>query len=74
MLTPPRPTQWERSKTLWNKKYDIGDSLHYIEAHKEETIKGYTFTGRQVAWSADGEWCVVVGSSGVIGVLQRWGK
>lgn len=50
------------------------DPLEKLEAHNVETVKGLTFTGRQVAWSVCGEWCVVVGSSGVIAVLHRWEK
>jgi polycomb protein EED len=65
---------WEKSRLLWTEKYEVGNFLEIMEPHKEEVVKGYTFTGRQVGWSADGEWCVCVGSSAVIAVLQRWGK
>ena len=64
----------EKSRELWAKKYDVGDPLNNIAPHKEEVVKGLSFLGRQVAWSANGEWCVVVGSSGVVAVFQRWGK
>ena len=26
-----------------------------------------------MAWSTGGEWCVVVGSAGVLAVFERWG-
>lgn len=58
----------------WQDKYEMGDSIEVLEPHKEEMVKGLGFTGRQLAWSADGMWCVVVGSAGVFAVLQRWGK
>ena len=64
----------KKSRELWAKKYDMGDPLTNIAPHKEEVVKGLAFLGRQVAWSANGEWCVVVGSSGVIALFQRWGK
>jgi polycomb protein EED len=64
----------EKSKEIWARKYDMGDPLTNIAPHKEEVVRGLHFLGRQVAWSGDGEWCVVVGSSGVIAVFQRWGK
>ncbi|KAH6673785.1 WD domain-containing protein [Halenospora varia] len=65
---------WERSVKGWQDKYEMGDSIEVLEPHKEEMVKGLGFTGRQLAWSADGMWCVVVGSAGVFAVLQRWGK
>lgn len=65
---------WAKSRSLWEKKYEMGDPLAELEAHQVETVKGLGFMGRQVAWSSDGQWCVVVGSAGVIGLLQRWEK
>lgn len=62
---------WARSWEQWKAKYDMRDPLEKLEAHTVETVKGLTFTGRQVAWSTGGEWCVVVGSSGVIAILHR---
>ena len=47
------------------------DAFKGLEAHKEEVVKGVSFTGRQVAWSADGEWCVVCGSAGVVALWKR---
>ena len=63
---------WDRSVKNWNRKYEMDSPLVNIDAHKEEIIKGFTFTGRYITWSRDGQWCVVVGSTGVFAVLQRW--
>jgi polycomb protein EED len=52
----------------------MGDSLLELEAHQIETVKGLGFMGRQIAWSSDGQWCIVVGNAGVIAILQRWEK
>lgn len=65
---------WTRSWKGWGAKYELGEPARKIEAHHMEMVKGIEFTGRQVAWSADGVWCVVVGSGGSIGVLGRWGR
>lgn len=62
-----------KSKENWNKKYNISDAWTDLAPHKEEVVKGLDFTGRQVAWSTGGEWCVVVGSAGVLAVFERWG-
>lgn len=62
---------WPKSAQMWQAKYAMGQPLLELEAHGTEVVKALAFTGRQVAWSVDGEWCVVVGSSGVVGVLQR---
>jgi len=59
---------------LWETKYEMGDPLKELEAHQVETVKGLGFMGRQIAWSSDGQWCVVVGSAGVIAILHRWEK
>jgi polycomb protein EED len=61
------------------KKYAIGDPFVPVEAHKVESLGlRYNVTGRHVAWSVCGKWCVVVGDANrngpsVVGVLQRWG-
>jgi polycomb protein EED len=62
---------WTKSHENWTKKYYMGDALEPLEAHHTEVVKLLGFTGRQVAWSGDGEWCVVVGSAGVVALLQR---
>ncbi|KAL2061958.1 hypothetical protein VTL71DRAFT_7336 [Oculimacula yallundae] len=63
---------WAKSKEGWKKKYKLGDPLKSLEAHHEVMVRPLKFTGRQVAWSNDGMWCVVVGSEGSIGVMGRW--
>lgn len=62
-----------RSKENWAKKYDMTDAWADIAPHKDEVIRGLEFTGRQCAWSVGGEWCVVVGSAGVLAIFERWG-
>ncbi|CAK7564840.1 MAG: hypothetical protein SEPTF4163_002743 [Sporothrix epigloea] len=56
----------------WNSKYNTNDPHTLVKAHKTETTKGLSAVGRQVAWSPEGEWCVVVGSNSRIMILQRW--
>ncbi|CAK7220871.1 hypothetical protein SCUCBS95973_004304 [Sporothrix curviconia] len=56
----------------WDSKYNTNDPHVLIKAHKTETTKGLSAVGRQVAWSPEGEWCVVVGSNSRVMVLQRW--
>lgn len=63
---------WAKSRVTWEEKYDIGNPLREIQAHSTEVVKGLGFTGRQISWSADGKWCVAVGSGGVIASFQRW--
>ncbi|TVY52066.1 Polycomb protein eed-B, partial [Lachnellula cervina] len=65
---------WEKSIKGWVKKYEMNQPLESLDAHKEEVVKGLGFTGRYIAWSRDGQWCVVVGSAGVFALLQRWGR
>jgi polycomb protein EED len=62
------------NKAIWDKKYSMGDPLRALEAHRHENVPRVLFTGRQVAWSMDGEWCVVTGSEGVVAVFGRWGE
>jgi polycomb protein EED len=64
----------EKSREIWERRYGINDPFREVAAHKEEVLTKMTFVGRQVAWSRGGEWCVVVGSVGVIGVFERWRK
>lgn len=64
----------QKSKELWDSKYNVGDSLRELKPHREEVVRGLEFVGRQVAWSVGGEWCVVVGSASVVAVFQRWTK
>lgn len=59
---------------LWTSRYDISNPHKMIKPHKTETMSGPVFVGRQVAWSPDGCWCVVVGSRNTAIIFQRWGK
>ncbi|KAH9909137.1 WD40 repeat-like protein [Xylariomycetidae sp. FL2044] len=56
----------------WEGKYDMTRVEEPIRAHSQSTITVKNFVGRQVAWSADGDWCVVVGSKNLAIILQRW--
>jgi len=58
----------------WEKKYNMEDPHGLVKAHKVEMIKagGNPMVGRQVAWSPEGEWCVVVGSNNRAIIMQRW--
>lgn len=47
------------------------DAFKGIEAQKEIVLKGLNLTGRKLAWSVDGQWCVCVGSQGYIALLQN---
>ncbi len=58
----------------WNSRYNTDNPNTPVKAHKVEMAKGQTAVGRQVAWSPEGEWCVVVGSNSLVMVLQRWAK
>ncbi|TDZ27611.1 Polycomb protein eed-B [Colletotrichum trifolii] len=56
----------------WDSKYTVSNPQMPLKAHKVENSGASNFVGRQVAWSPEGEWCVVVGSSNFALVLQRW--
>ncbi|KAJ2998278.1 hypothetical protein NUW58_g378 [Xylaria curta] len=58
----------------WEGKYDLTRVNVPVKAHSQSNITVKDFVGRQVAWSADGDWCVVVGSKNLAIVLQRWAK
>lgn len=64
--------EYTRSLPTYLKRYGLGDAERELGAHKEDVVKGFNFTGRQAAWSPGGEWCVVVGSAGVVAVFGRW--
>lgn len=64
----------EANRGAWDEKYSMGNPWKSLKAHKVESIPRVTSVGRAVAWSNNGEYCVVVGSSGIISVLERWGK
>lgn len=58
----------------WLSKYNVGSAREPLKAHRVEAFGTSNFVGRQVGWSPGGEWCVVVGSSNVALMLQRWAK
>ncbi|KAG8414291.1 hypothetical protein J3459_014884 [Metarhizium acridum] len=57
----------------WASRYSTEDPHEPLRAHKTES-SSTNFVGRQAAWSPGGEWCVVVGSSNTMLILQRWAK
>jgi polycomb protein EED len=58
----------------WESKYNVDSPHRHLKAHKVESLKMPHFVGRQVGWSPDGQWCVVVGSANLAMVLHRWAK
>lgn len=58
----------------WESRYNVDSPYKPLKAHKVEAFGMSSFVGRQVGWSPGGEWCVVVGSSNVALILQRWSK
>ncbi|KAK4238085.1 WD40-repeat-containing domain protein [Achaetomium macrosporum] len=57
----------------WAEMYDLSNPFGYVKAHRTLQIDG-GFVGRQVGWSPEGEWCVVVGNGNRALIYQRWGK
>ncbi|KAI9821234.1 MAG: hypothetical protein M1827_003969 [Pycnora praestabilis] len=55
-----------------NKKYNISNPFNTIAPHLSVTVPKVMFAARQVAWSVGGEWMVVVGDNGMLGVFRRW--
>ncbi|KAK3352356.1 WD40-repeat-containing domain protein [Lasiosphaeria hispida] len=68
-------TLGHNQKTLaeWAEMYDTSNSHGLIKPHKSVAIDG-AFVGRQVGWSPEGEWCVVVGNNNRALIYQRWAK
>ncbi|KAI0132708.1 WD domain-containing protein [Xylariales sp. AK1849] len=58
----------------WESKYDMTRVDEAIKAHSKSTITIKDFIGRQVAWSPEGDWCVVVGSKNLAVIMNRWQK
>ncbi|KAM7188216.1 WD40-repeat-containing domain protein [Rhypophila sp. PSN 637] len=63
----------QRTLTEWAEMYETGNPQALIRCHKQNTIDG-SFVGRQVAWSPEGDWCVVVGNQNNAILYHRWGK
>ncbi|KAK4193562.1 WD40-repeat-containing domain protein [Podospora australis] len=57
----------------WAEMYDLSNPVGLIRAHRVLQIDG-AFVGRQVGWSPEGEWCVVVGNNNRALIYQRWAK
>lgn len=57
----------------WAEMYDLSNPVGYVKAHRTLQIDG-GFVGRQVGWSPEGEWCVVVGNGNRALIYQRWAK
>lgn len=70
------------NRMVWDAKYALGTGILIqkdgedvmVQPHKKVSIPKLSahVTGRQVAWSVGGEWCVAVWSPNVISVFQRW--
>lgn len=58
----------------WYGKYSMIHEFEAIRSHSQRAIPIKDFIGRQVAWSALGDWCVVVGSKNHAIILARWQK
>ncbi|GAB1318790.1 hypothetical protein MFIFM68171_09000 [Madurella fahalii] len=63
----------QRTLQEWAEMYDLSNPVGSIKAHRSLQIDG-GFVGRQVGWSPEGEWCVVVGNGNRALIYQRWGK
>ncbi|KAK3368954.1 WD40-repeat-containing domain protein [Lasiosphaeria ovina] len=63
-------------KTLneWSEMYDATNSHSPIKPHKTGSVDGGLFVGRQVGWSPEGDYCIVVGAGNRVLIFQRWGK
>jgi polycomb protein EED len=57
----------------WAEMYDLSNPVGYVKAHRTLQIDGGV-VGRQVGWSPEGDWCVVVGNGNRALIYQRWGK
>ena len=56
-------------------RYNISNPFEEIKHHQKIEIPRVNFQGRQASWSADGRWLLVVGDSGIDGlvaVFNRW--
>lgn len=52
-------------------KCQMDDPFKVLEPHRVMTVHKVNFACRQVAWSVGGEWMVVVGDQGMIGIFKR---
>jgi polycomb protein EED len=63
----------QKTLTEWAEMYDMTNSHGLIKPHKMVGVDG-AFVGRQVAFSPEGEWCVVVGNANRALIYSRWPK
>ena len=54
-----------------SKKFQMEDPFKVLDPHRTHTVQKVFFACRQVAWSVGGEWMVVVGDQGMLGVFHR---
>jgi polycomb protein EED len=64
----------EETLKQWRSKYDIKKVSKALTHHHIVVTSVKDFIGRQVAWSPEGEWCIVVGSKTLALILHRWSK
>lgn len=64
----------EAIRMSYDEKYSMANPWRSLKAHKVETVPGVTSVGRQIAWSTNGEFCIVLGAPNIISVLSRWSK
>ena len=66
----------EKMQEEWKDAYDMSDPNGWIQPHRSVTtvVHEPNFVGRQVAWSPNGEWCVVVGNNNRAIIYHRWAK
>lgn len=64
----------EAIRVGYDEKYSMTSPWRSLKAHKVETIPGVATVGRQIAWSANGEFCIILGAPNIISVLSRWSK
>jgi polycomb protein EED len=74
MLGDLSTTYSQETLEQWESRYDMTRLEDAVKAHSTSKITVKDFVGRQVAWSAEGDWCVVVGSKNLAIILQRWDK
>ncbi|KAH0544286.1 hypothetical protein FGG08_001549 [Glutinoglossum americanum] len=60
------------TSTIPGKVYDLSDPFARLEAHATVGLTKYNSTVRKAAWSVGGEWLIVCGEQGMLGILRRW--
>ncbi|KAI9729728.1 MAG: hypothetical protein M1834_006679 [Cirrosporium novae-zelandiae] len=57
---------------ITGKKGMVTDAFSLIPAHVSIVVPNVAFMARQVGWSVDGKWMVVVGDWGMVAIFHRW--